>query len=250
MDADDISYPRRLEEQVGFLADHPQVGVVSCLVDYGGCQERQVGYGEHVAWANSVISETDISLTRFIESALPHPSMMFRSDLLHAHGGYGEGPFPEDYDLWLRWMEAGVLFRKLNRSLVLWNDPPDRLSRRDDRYDPEAFYGHKAAFLARWLAANNRAHPDIIVWGAGRSSRRRAEELVCHGCRITAYIDIDPRKLGQKIAGRPVIPPDDLSEPGSCFVVPYVGSRGARQLIEEALRAKGYVPGLDYICAA
>jgi hypothetical protein len=139
---------------------------------------------------------------------------------------------------------------KVPETLVVWNDPPGRLSRTDSRYSPMAFYETKAEYLARWLARRNPRHPDIVLWGAGRESRRRAGCLVGHGIRITAYVDIDPRKIGQCIQGCPVIGPDQLPPPGEVFVVSYVGSRGAREAIRQSLVAKSYREGRDFILAA
>lgn len=67
-----------------------------------------------------------VALRRFVESPVAHPSVMFRRDLLAQHGGYAAGDFAEDYELWLRWMDAGVRFGKVNAELLVWNDPPAR----------------------------------------------------------------------------------------------------------------------------
>src|SRR5207247_9233486 len=127
----------------------------------------------HVDWSNTLLSHQEISLARFVESPVVHPSVMFRRELIDRLGGYAEGQFPEDYELWLRWLEAGVRFEKLPEALLRWRDRDARLSRSDPRYDSEAFYRMKAIYLARWLAANNRHHPKIVVCGAGRLTRRR-----------------------------------------------------------------------------
>jgi hypothetical protein len=74
--------------------------------------------------------------------------------------------------------------------------------------------------------------------------------LVKHGVRITHYIDIDPRKIGQTIHGRPVLCGDTLPAPGSAFVVSYVGSRGAREDIRRRLTARGYREGQHFVVAA
>src|SRR2546425_6870649 len=103
---------------------------------------------------------------------------MFRRELLNKHGGYREGDFPEDYELWLRWLDAGVTMAKVPRVLLTWNDAPERLSRTDRRYDVEAFYRCKAFYLARWLKRHVDASRPLLVWGAGRPTRKRAEHLV------------------------------------------------------------------------
>ena len=42
----------------------------------------------------------------FVESPLAHPSVMFHRTVVERWGGY-DGEFPEDYELWLRWLEPG-----------------------------------------------------------------------------------------------------------------------------------------------
>ena len=168
MDADDRIPPERLLRQLEFFVCHPQLGVVSCRVRHGGDPTVQAGYAAHVAWINSLLTPEDIALRRFVESPLAHPSVMFRRRLLQEHGGYESGDFPEDYELWLRWMDAGVQFGKVDAELLLWNDLATRLSRTDQRYRPDAFYRIKCLYLARWLKRELEPFREIWLWGAGR----------------------------------------------------------------------------------
>ena len=250
LDADDLCQPRRLALQAGFLDAHPEIGLVGCRVAFGGDRRRQAGYAMHVDWANGLLTTGEIGLNRFVESPFPHPSVMFRRDLAERFGGYRDGPFPEDYELWLRWLDAGVAMAKVPETLLVWNDPPRRLSRTDPRYSFRAFYETKAVWLARWLARHNPFHPEVIVWGAGRETRRRAEFLVGHGVRITHYVDIDPRKVGQTVHGRPVLGPEQLPEPCRAFVLSYVGSWGAREDIRSRLSERGYREGGNFLMGA
>ena len=245
MDADDTCHPERLARQVEFLAGHAEVGVVACRVAFGGAAP---GYARHVNWVNGLLTHEQMALARFRESPLAHPSAMFRRDLAAAHGGYREGDFPEDYELWLRWFDAGVGFAKLPETLLTWNDPPGRLSRSDPRYAIEKFYTLKAAHLARWLAAHNPRHPHVVVVGGGRITRRRVDLLKQHGIVVDAWADLDPRKIGQVYDGAAVIHHDQI--PRDAFVVPYVGSVGAAEHIRALLEGRGRVIGRDFIEAA
>jgi glycosyltransferase involved in cell wall biosynthesis len=249
MDADDESHGARLEEQAKFLEAHPDIGVVGCLVGYGGDRTANAGYARHVDWLNTLVTPDQIALNRFIESPFAHPSVMFRRELAERHGGYRAGEFPEDYELWLRWAEAGVRMAKVPRVLLTWHDPAGRLSRTDSRYDAEAFYRVKAAYLARALARDLRGRR-LFVWGAGRPTRKRAAHLEAEGCAIAGYVDIDPKKTGRSLAGRPVIPPTALPPPGGIFVLGYVASRGARELIRGELARRGYAEGRDFLMCA
>lgn len=250
MDADDISLPLRLEKQVTFLDEHPEIGLVSCLVEHLGNQQTQEGYARYVSWINGLTSAEEIRMNRFIESPLAHPSVCFRQSLIPKYGDYRDGNFPEDYELWLRWLDQGVQMRKLPEVLLQWRDQENRLSRNHPRYSTEAFYKIKAEYLAQWLQSQNPYHPYIVIWGAGRTSRKRAELLTQYGVRITHYIDVDPKKVGQNIHGRPVWGPDDIPADGARFIISYVGNRGVNQKIFDYLKERGYRLDKHFIFAA
>jgi glycosyltransferase involved in cell wall biosynthesis len=249
MDADDESHPERLAGQIAMLQGEPALGVVGCLVACGGDRTTGEGYALHVDWLNTLITPEQIALNRFIESPHAHPSVMFRRAAVERHGGYREGDFPEDYELWLRWLDAGVRMAKVPRALLTWHDSPARLSRTDARYAPDAFYRVKAPWIARELGriAGGRA---VWIWGAGRPTRKRAAELEGHGVRIAGYIDVDPKKTGRKVGGVPVVAPDGLPEPGAVFVLGYVATRGARDLIRGELTRRRYGEGRDFLMCA
>lgn len=271
MDADDESLPERLTEQVKLLDAQPDIGVVSSLVEFAGDRAASQGYALHVDWLNSVVTPEQISLNRFVESPFAHPSVMFRRELVARHGGYRDGDFPEDYELWLRWLEAGVRMGKVPRSLLRWHDPPARLSRTDARYNVESFYRLKADYLARWLHTNlvaadvrRRTEPSaappsppphvggykrqLLVWGAGRATRKRVKLLEAHGIAVSAYVDVDPNKHGCSRAGHLVLAPEQI--PDGAFHLGYVARRGAREFCRNFLEQRGCVEGRDFIFVA
>lgn len=249
MDADDDCHPERFRLQTGYLDAHPEIDVVGCRVGFGGDQAVASGYARHVEWINSLVTHEQMALGIFRDAPLAHPSVMIRASSFTRFGGYRHGEFPEDYELWLRWFESGARFAKVAEELLTWNDPPGRLSRSDSRYCPNAFHALKAEFLARWLGANNPHHPDVVVVGAGRITRRRAEWLCAHGVRIVAYLDIDPRKIGRTHQGRPVLHHRQAPAVGEGFVVSYVSTPGAAEYVAAHLEGMGYLPGKDYIQA-
>lgn len=244
MDADDELAPDRLSAQAALLAARPDIGVAGCLVAFGGDPAAARGYALHVEWLNALREPDEIAANRFVESPLAHPSVMFRRELARRHGGYADGPWPEDYELWLRWMDAGVRCAKVPRVLLTWHDPPGRLSRTDPRYSVEAFYACKCRWLARALPPDR----PVWLWGAGRVTRRRFAALEGPGRRFAGFVDVDPLKAGRALGGRRVVAPAGI--PREAFVVAGVGSRGARALIEVALQAGGRRAGADYLLAA
>lgn len=291
LDADDECHPGRLAAQAACLEAEPEVGLVSCWVGFGGDRTANAGYALHVDWLNALVTPEQIVLNRFVESPLAHPSVMFRRELVERHGGYRDGDFPEDYELWLRWLEAGVRMAKVPRELLTWHDAPGRLSRTDPRYDPEAFFRVKAGYIAKELARLSAGRPDegrprgselardpgaagastpvgsrasslpegrgagaiarpVWIWGAGRPTRKRAAHLAAHGVTIAGYIDVDVKKTGKVVGGVPVVGPEALPPAGTVFVLGYVSSRGARDLIRAELTRRGYVEGRDFLMCA
>ena len=248
MDADDLSAPGRLAAQRAALEAAPALGLVSCLVAHEAAAGDTRGYALYVGWLNGIATGEAIALNRFVESPFAHPSVMFRHALVERFGGYRDGPFPEDYELWLRWLEAGVAMAKVPAVLLTWRDHPARLSRTHARYAVEAFYRVKAHYLARWLRA--RGHGEVVIWGSGKTSRQRAAPLTTEGVGIREYIDIDPRRGGQHSRGVPIRYYEDLGPPGETFVVSYVGKRGAGDFIRAFLVARGWVEGEHFLLAA
>jgi glycosyltransferase involved in cell wall biosynthesis len=250
MDADDEAHADRFADQLALLEREPQTGLVGSLVEFGGDRARAGGYALHVDWINSVVTPDEISIQRFVESPFAHPSVMFRRELVERYGGYREGDFPEDYELWLRWLEAGVQMTKVPRVLLSWQDWAGRLSRQDPRYSVDAFYRCKAVYLARWLRTHLDPSRQLLIWGAGRPTRRRADHLVEQGSVIAGYIDIDPSKIGRSLRGRSVLAPGDIPSAPTCFVLGYVAKRGARDLARSHLQSRGFVEGRDFLMAA
>lgn len=244
MDADDVSFPQRLAQQVEMLEQEPDLGVAASRVTFGGDRDGGAGYAAYVDWTNRLLSPADHFRERFVESPLAHPSVMWRRTVMETHGGYAETDGPEDYELWLRWLDAGVRFRKHPHPGLQWNDPPDRLSRTAPAYRVDAFYRVKARYLARALPPDR----PLWLWGSGRTTRRRFAELERRGTRFAGFVDVNPRKIGQRIDGRPVLSPADA--PQEAFLLTGVATRGARERMEAFLRQTGRRWGRDYwLCA-
>lgn len=241
MDADDYSFPNRIELQVDAFHADPDLGVVAGLVEYVGDSSNE-GFITYVDWLNGICSSDEIRMSQFVEFPLANPSMMIKSRLFHQFGNYQEGAFPEDYEFFLRLMKGNVKMTKVQSPVLRWIDSETRLTRTDGRYSQESFFKVKSSYLASWLREHNAWHPEVYVWGAGRLSRRRSDYLKECGIKITGYIDVKSSKN--------VLFYKDIPAPGSCFIVSYVSNRGARKEIHEFLTAKGYMEGVHFILAA
>jgi cellulose synthase/poly-beta-1,6-N-acetylglucosamine synthase-like glycosyltransferase len=251
MDADDYSYPQRLSLQVEYLDAHPEVALVGCLVEGFPRQNLRQGFEIYINWLNSLTRDADIRREIFIESPFAHPSVTFRKDCVASVGGYQEHGWAEDYDLWLRLYAAGARFAKVEQVLLGWREHPERLTRTDGRYSLENFIRAKAWYLARGPLAEADG---VLIWGAGMIGRRLSKHLLRQEAAVTAFIDIDPLKIGRTRRGLPILPPEALPEWRHRYQRPVilaaVGARGARQLIRQRLEAFDLVEGLDWWGAA
>jgi glycosyltransferase involved in cell wall biosynthesis len=247
MDADDVAHPERLEAQLGLLEACPEVALCGCLVRYVPRERVQGGARRYEAWINGLRSHEEMERDLFVECPLAHPTFVMRARAVASVGGYRDRGWPEDYDLVLRLWEAGARFAKVPRVLLEWTEGADRLSRHHPSYAPEAFRRCKVEVLRRTLL---REREGVVVWGAGPTGKAFARTLNRAGQELRAFVDLDPRKIGQEIHGAPVVAPDGVEAFRGAFCVGAVGQAGAREEIREALRGRGWEELRDFCAVA
>ena len=74
--------------------------------------------------------------------------------------------------------------------------------------------------------------------------------LIAAGLGVEYFVDIDPKKIGGRRHGAPVISSDRLAPCPEVPLLIAVGRRGARGLIESHLMKSGFVAGRDYFALA
>jgi glycosyltransferase involved in cell wall biosynthesis len=248
MDADDESLPGRLERSRAALEADSTLWAVGTQVEIFR-EDRPVTPNMRLyeRWLNSLTDPARLARERFIESPLCHPSTLIRREALDRAGGWREGDFPEDYQLWLELLDAGGRLKAIEPVLFRWRDHEARVTWADPRYRPEAIVGLKARYLARHAPVRGRR---VVVWGAGGLALRLARGLRGEGVEITRLVDLSPRKVGQRVDGWPVVRPEALGPPGSEHVIAAVGAKGAREEIRAFLAGRGWSEGPDFTCAA
>jgi glycosyltransferase involved in cell wall biosynthesis len=242
MDADDVAHRDRLAAQRALLEADPSLGVASCLVE--GIGPHTDGMQGYLAWLNSVRTPDDIGRARFIEAPLAHPTAMLRRQLCD---GYREGDFPEDYELWLRLLERGVRFAKVERVLLGWRDHEARATRRDPRYRWDALRQLKLDYLRSGPLGRPR---DVFFWGAGTEGKPLVRALAAAAVPTRCIVDLDPRKIGNIVHGARIVRPEVLRQTlGSArepLVLVAVGVRSARPEIRAELSGWGLREGEDF----
>lgn len=241
-DADDICRRDRLEKQYQFLEKHPKYQAVGSHAEFSG-PEKSTGMQHFIEKTNQRITHEELYLYQFSELQIINPTLFFRKETAEKHGFYKHGDFPEDYEMFLRWMSRGIKFYKIPESLLKWHDSETRLTRTDPRYAFSAFYETKSPYIAEYSRLHNPHHPKVAVWGAGRRSRRRAKLLKKHGLEIDFYIDITNTK-------EYALHYEDIKNPGDYFILIYVAKRDADIFISNYLQSKGFINGKDFLIVA
>lgn len=244
MDADDRCAPGRLARQLERLHADPTLVVVDAQVEiFSGDGPVGEGMARYAAWMNAVIAPEDFDRELLIESPIAHPAATFRREAVVAIGGYRDGPYPEDYDLWLRLHAAGARFAKVPEVLVRWRDGASRLTRTDPRYGRVGLRTVRQA----WLKAGVLARPRrVVVVGAGKEGKAWLRWLAAEGHDVVCAVDVDPRRVER--AGVPVLPPDALASVDAEVCLVAIGARGAREQVRGLLAClrPAWVEGRDW----
>ena len=248
MDADDESHPLRFERSVAALdADASLAGVGTGVEIFREDQPPSPNLISYGQWLSSLTSPERLFDEALVESPLCNPSTLVRRTALDQVGRWHEGDFPEDWQLWLRFLEQGYRLTCLPEVLHRWRDSDTRLTRTDARYRREAHLALKSEFISRRLGLER----GLVLWGAGEVGLKVSRLLRAKGHRIDRFVELHPRKIGQRLEGIPAISPAQLEGPSQkLHLLATVGAKGARAEIRSWLLARGWVEGRDFTCLA
>ena len=119
MDSDDISSPNRLEVQVHYLEQHPDIDLCSCGMNLFGAMEDR--------W----IRESDIETVRInalFFSPILHAASVWRRESFEKQGlRFRQEMVPaEDYDLWCRALSGGLQLINIPDCMYQYRIHPDQ----------------------------------------------------------------------------------------------------------------------------
>ncbi len=245
MDADDVMHRERLAAQAALLESDPTLDAAGCHVRIFPRRGMGPGLRQYEAWLNGVRSAGDVARDAFVECPIVHPTLMMRRRM--AALGYEDRGWPEDYDLVLRALAAGLRIGVVPRRLLAWRDRPDRLSRADGRYSRTMFTACKAHYLAAGFLAGGERY---VLWGYGGTGQALYRALAALGKRPSNIVEVKPGRIGKRIHGAMVIRPEALPAIERARLVVSVAHAGPRAEIRGILATLGWVEGRDFRCAA
>ncbi|HEX9242391.1 MAG TPA: glycosyltransferase family 2 protein [Anaeromyxobacter sp.] len=247
MDADDLAHPRRLELQRAALEADPSLAAVGARVSLFPRRAIREGMARYAAWLNGLVTPDLVARDLLVEAPLVHPAALLRRAPLDAAGGWRDGPFPEDYDLWLRLAERGARLTNVAERLLAWRESVGRLTRTDPRYALARHVALKCAFLSRALGPARR---EVAVWGAGETGRAFADGLAVEEIRVVLFVEVDRKKIGRTVRGAPVVSYEEVGRARGLPLLVAVGAPGARDLIRAELAKRGFAEQADFRCVA
>ena len=102
LDSDDIAYPARLEKQVAFLREHPELVAVGCCLRILDAEGAEVGSRSYPLEAK------DVRKRSLCSNPVAHSSLMMRKNVAETIGNYDATlSCCEDYDYILRLLDCG-----------------------------------------------------------------------------------------------------------------------------------------------
>jgi glycosyltransferase involved in cell wall biosynthesis len=194
MDADDVSLPDRVEKQVRYMDQHPEVGVC------GGSVQVFDAKGEEPVPVLRERRHEALACRLVFETVLAHPTVILRGELVRGGLRYDAGyPHAEDYELWSRAArltrlavlpELVLRYRAHPGTVSSLNHRAQRRSTQRIRLREVRALGIEPTFeeaqlhasLARWKLELGPAYVDAVrrwleaLAAANRRSRRLPEE--------------------------------------------------------------------------
>jgi|SRR5579859_2638403 len=210
-DADDLSEPTRLAEQVPVLDARPEVGLVSCWVNLIDGAGQPLAYHPFPDLAGN----TQIQAALLAADCLCHGSVMFRRKLVEQLGSYDEQlEGTEDYDLWLRFAEV-TQFEEVPQYLYRYRSHPSAFSEAR-----RAYQAWQQARTVEKMAARRFGPPPqpAIYRSVAREFLMAAEislregDRPAHEERLAHAIQLCPALFAERETFVPLPPlPDSLS---------------------------------------
>ncbi|MCQ6265561.1 glycosyltransferase [Fictibacillus sp. WQ 8-8] len=164
-DADDISLPNKLEEQIRYICEHPDATAVGSLIEcISGHAEVPMRNLQIEATRNHLSSKEHIHAYRFYLNPFCHGSVLFSKSIFNQIGGYDpQYKICYDYDLWLRMLELNPI-HKIPIVLYQYRVHSGSISRKNQQTINEDWLV-ASKHLKKQLQERFKRAPSFIVFG-------------------------------------------------------------------------------------
>lgn len=228
-DADDISMPSRIKEQVDYLKRHPEVGIlatfVKCIRGTDKISTRELIKME--SGFNVYRTHQEIMDNRFWGCPLCHGSTIYSKKLFQEVGGYNQDhKICQDYALWLRMLEKTKV-NKLPQYLYHYRVHRQSLSHQDNQATYIEIWRLITHHIKNKFVDEGKSDPVFIIVGL---------ESICH-LFMEHIVVMNDLKVEQYVTDRKQL---QFNETKADAVVILDTNRFKR--LYQTLHTKGWVP--------
>lgn len=187
MDSDDICKEGRLEDEISYLEEHPDIDVLACVIQIYDEAVKEKNRKKRFAGAYRVFEQERMRIRLSLDNIkFAHPTVVYRREFLEKNKLLYNERYrnTEDYDMWLRCIEYGK-FAVLQRPLLLYRIHRKRAS--DERLDEqrEVLVTIKKEILKRLIPNHTKrqgilyAHlRSVDMYGSAKENIELIHELV------------------------------------------------------------------------
>ncbi len=165
-DADDIWAPGKLERQLDALSSHPEIDIAFTGATFFGLKE-----GPRAPYPGSGLLDRKQLISRLYRAnSICASSTLVRRALFERLGPFAEDLAAEDYDYWLRALEAGARFYHDPHALV-------RFRQHESNVSADKLKMHRAELLVHTQHAGLLESPTKVRRALARDHRHIGREL-------------------------------------------------------------------------
>lgn len=156
MDADDWSYPKRLEVQNGFLDSNSEVvlaGSLSEIIEMDGS----------ISFQHRSSNKEQLYYDLTFSNIFAHSSVMFRKKTVADIGGYDESfSKSQDFDLWYRLSRRWPI-ALIDKKLLRWRNSSENISNLHSEIQQEYAKNMYRRNIQKLLPENSKISPDDLL---------------------------------------------------------------------------------------
>ncbi|MCQ6265563.1 glycosyltransferase [Fictibacillus sp. WQ 8-8] len=185
-DADDLSLPNRIEEQVKYVTNHAGIAAVGSFIHCIHGKElisnelllmEEEGYNA---------SSEHLKEHRFFSCFMCHGSVMFSKSVFDKLGGYNPAyRIAYDYDLWMRMLEI-LPIHKLPKVLYEYRIHPDSLSRLKRQDTVNEVWLISSKNIQKKLVDGLNHNPNFVIIG-DRKTCKEFKNIACTENSLSVY---------------------------------------------------------------
>lgn len=187
-DADDISEPTRLEEQVNYLKSHPDSTGVGSLIKCFSENTPDIEMNEE-QYYNILLDDIKVYDNRLCTCYLCHGSVLYSKNLFKEVGGYNpKYKICYDYDLWIRMFDKKVI-QKLPAVLYNYRITTNSLGKSSTSQTCYELQTIATNYIYQSLKRNLNREPEFVVIGSEKGCQLFRETIqVEQNLQVTNYL--------------------------------------------------------------